>query len=206
MALVYGGFVISGFIYRGALTFIPAHIEKEVSIGFFGWEAAAVAGVLGTLALLGGAFGWYAGGIASERWRREYFMLAMTPLVALLLLSIGFTSDLGLLVALALFVIINSTLQPAFVTLVAEYSPSGRLGVSYGVSFFLSFGLGSFAATFAGFFADRWGIEAVSYARRRRSGRDLAGADPGCSGAPHGQARGRRGWSVIRRVDAGAQG
>jgi len=161
LLLVYSGFVISGFIYRGALTFIPAHIEEEVSIGLFGWEAAAAAGALSTLALLGGAFGWYAGGVASERWRPEYFVLAMAPPTALLLLAMGFASDLGLLIAIVFFAIINFTMQPAFVTLVADYSPSGRLGVSYGISFFLSFGLGSFAATFAGFFADRWGTDSV---------------------------------------------
>lgn len=161
LMLVYSGFVISGFIYRGALTFIPAHIEEEVSIGLFGWEAAAVAGALSTLALLGGAFGWYAGGMASERWRREYLVLAMAPPTALLLLAMGSANDLGLLIAIVFFVIINFTMQPAFVTLVADYSPSGRLGVSYGISFFLSFGLGSFAATFAGFFADRWGTDSV---------------------------------------------
>ena len=57
--------------------------------------------------------------------------------------------------------IFNFGAAPAFVTLVADYTPPGRLGASYGVSFFLSFGIGSFAATFAGFFADRWGTDSV---------------------------------------------
>lgn len=161
LLLVFGAFIISGFIYRGSLTFIPAHVEEEVSIALFGWEAAAVAGALSTLALLGGAIGWYGGGLASERWRAEYFVLALSPVGALMLLVIGLTTDVALLFSIFVFVVANFALQPAFVTLVAEYSPPGRLGASFGVSFFLSFGVGSFAATFAGFFADRWGTDSV---------------------------------------------
>ena len=60
--------------------------------------------------------------MASERWRREYLVLAMAPPTALLLLLLpmGFTNDLGLLIAIVFFVIINFTMQPAFVTLVAD--------------------------------------------------------------------------------------
>ena len=161
LLLVYGAFVISGFIYRGSLTFIPAPIEEEVSIALFGWEAAAVAGALSTLALLGGAIGWYSGGLVSERFRKDYFVLALSPIVALLLLLTSFATDAGLLVVIFFFVIVNFAMQPAFVTLVADYSPPGRLGTSFGISFFLSFGMGSFAASFAGFFADRWGTDSV---------------------------------------------
>ncbi|HJN93852.1 MAG TPA: MFS transporter, partial [Dehalococcoidia bacterium] len=161
LLLVYGAFVISGFIYRGSLTFIPAHIEEEVSISLFGWEAAAVAGALSTLALLGGAIGWYTGGMVSERFRKEYFVLVLSPIVAALLFLTSFATDAALLVVIFIFVIVNFAMQPAFVTLVADYSPPGRLGASFGISFFLSFGMGSFAASFAGFFADRWGTDSV---------------------------------------------
>lgn len=161
LLLVYGAFVISGLIYRGSLTFIPAHIEEQVSIALFGWEAAAVAGALSTLALMGGAFGWYGGGLAAERWRRPSLLLVLSPAVVAVLLWMSFATDLGLLLAVFFFVIVSFAMQPALVTLVAEYSPPGRLGASYGLSFFLSFGLGSFAATLAGFFADRWGTDAV---------------------------------------------
>ena len=161
LLLVYGAFVVSGLIYRGSLTFIPAHIEEQVSIALFGWEAAAVAGALSTVALMGGAIGWYGGGLAAERWRRPSLLLLLSPAVVAILLWMSFATDLGLLLAVFFFVIVSFAMQPSLVTLVAEYSPPGRLGASYGLSFFLSFGLGSFAATFAGFFADRWGTDAV---------------------------------------------
>ena len=81
LLLVYGAFVVSGLIYRGSLTFIPAHIEEQVSIALFGWEAAAVAGALSTVALMGGAIGWYGGGLAAERWRRPSLLLLLSPAV-----------------------------------------------------------------------------------------------------------------------------
>ena len=161
LLLVYGAFVVSGLIYRGSLTFIPAHIEEQVSIALFGWEAAAVAGALSTVALMGGAIGWYGGGLAAERWRRPSLLLVLSPAVVAVLLWMSFATDLGLLLAVFFFVIVSFAMQPSLVTLVAEYSTPGRLGASYGLSFFLSFGLGSFAATFAGFFADRWGTDSV---------------------------------------------
>ena len=147
LLLVYGAFVVSGLIYRGSLTFIPAHIEEQVSIALFGWEAAAVAGALSTVALMGGAIGWYGGGLAAERWRRPSLLLVLSPAVVAVLLWMSFATDLGLLLAVFFFVIVSFTMQPSLVTLVAEYSPPGRLG--------------SFAATFAGFFADRWGTDSV---------------------------------------------
>ena len=162
MLLVYGAFVVSGLIYRGSLTFIPAHIEEQVSIALFGWEAAAVAGALSTVALMGGAIGWYGGRAGSGTVAGGHHSYSCSRRRSLRSCS-GCRSrtDLGLLLAVFFFVIVSFAMQPSLVTLVAEYSTPGRLGASYGLSFFLSFGLGSFAATFAGFFADRWGTDSV---------------------------------------------
>ena len=159
--LVYGVFVMSGLIYRGSLTFLPAHIEEHVSFTFFGWEVAAVAGSLTALALLTGAVGWYVGGHVAERFAREKVALAATLLLAPALLLVSVAGEGALILAVMFFVFVNFLSQPAFVTLVAEYAPAGRLGTSYGLTFFLSFGVGSFAASIAGAVAALWGIDAV---------------------------------------------
>ncbi len=161
LILVYLAFVISGFIYRGAITFIPTHVEEQITFSVFGWDGAGLAGALSTLALLGGAMGWYIGGHAADRLPRERYVLIMSILIAPLLLLIGLTSGVALLGAIFLFVVVSFASAPAFVTLVADYSPPGHLGASFGVTFFLSFGLGSFAATFAGFAAGQWGTDSV---------------------------------------------
>lgn len=161
LLLVYLAFIISGFIYRGAITFIPTHVEEQITFSVFGWDGAALAGTLSTLALLGGALGWYLGGIAAERLPHERYVLALSLVVAPLLLLISVTSGVALLAAIFLFVVASFASAPSFVSLVADYSPPGHLGASFGVTFFLSFGLGSFAATFAGFAAGQWGTDSV---------------------------------------------
>ena len=77
------------------------------------------------------------------------------------LLLIGLTSGLPLVLFAALFVFFDFSSQPVYTGLIADYTPRSALGRSYGVSFFAAFGIGSLAATFAGFFADRWGTDAV---------------------------------------------
>jgi len=77
------------------------------------------------------------------------------------LLLIGLSSGLPLVLFAALFVFGTFSGQPVYTGLIADYSPEGAVGRSYGVSFFAGFGIGSLAASFAGFFADRWGTDAV---------------------------------------------
>ena len=161
IAMVYVLFIIAGFLYRGALTFIPTHIEEQIRFTLFGWDAAAVAGALAALALLAGAVGWYGGGLAAERLPRERLVLVISLLQIPVLMLISLSDGVGLLLAIALFALLNFALAPAVVTLVVDHSPRSRLGSSYGLTFFLSFGLGSFAGTATGFTADQGGTEVV---------------------------------------------
>ena len=161
LLVVYLANVIQGFVYRGSVTFIPTHIEEQITGSLFGIDGAGLAGALATIALLGGALGWYLGGHLAERFPRYPLVMttwvATTPLLALTAITGG-----PLLIAIIFaFVVMNFAMAPALVTLVADFSPPGRMGASYGVMFFLAFGLGSFAATLAGFTADRWGTDAV---------------------------------------------
>ena len=163
LILVYTAFVVNGFIYRGSITFMPTLIEEEITFSVFGWSGTAVAGALTTIALLGGAVGWYAGGVLADRYpkRRMRIIWLLTLLSIPALLVISATSNVALLLALMFFIVTNFAMAPAFVTLVADFTAPGRLGVSFGASFFLSFGLGSFAATFSGAVAEAWGTSTV---------------------------------------------
>jgi MFS family permease len=163
LILIYTAFIVNGFIYRGSITFMPTLIEEEITFSPFGWSGTAVAGALTTLALLGGAVGWYAGGFLADRYpeRRMLIIWLLTMLAIPSLLVISVTSNVALLLALTFFIVTNFAMAPSFVTLVADFTAPGRLGVSFGVIFFLSFGMGSFAATFSGAVADAWGTGAV---------------------------------------------
>ena len=161
LLLVYGVFVLNGFVYRGSLTFLPAHLEERLHISWFGLDEVWLAGSLTTLALLAGAFGQLFGGALSERYRLERLAVPLTLSMLPFLLLIGLTSGLPLVFFAALFVFTNFSGQPIYTGLIADYAPRGALGRSYGISFFAGFGVGSFAATVAGFFANRWGTDSV---------------------------------------------
>jgi MFS family permease len=161
LLLVYGVSVLNGFIYRGSMTFLPAHIQENVHISILGINEAALAGSLTTVALLSGSVGQYLGGSLSQRHVLERLAPPMALALVPALLLMGVSSGLALVATSAAFVFFNFSAQPVYNGLIAEYSPQGAMGRSYGVSFFAAFGLGSAAATFAGFFAQRWGTGSV---------------------------------------------
>ncbi|MCH8161686.1 MAG: MFS transporter [Chloroflexi bacterium] len=161
LLLVYGVFVLNGFVYRGSLTFLPLHIEETLHISWFGLDEVWLASSLTTLALLAGAVGQLFGGAMSERFRLERMAVPFTLALLPTLLLVGLTSGLWVVLFASLFVFANFSSQPIYAGLIADYSPPQALGRSYGVSFFAAFGIGSVAASFSGFFADRWGTDSV---------------------------------------------
>ena len=161
LLLVYGVSVLNGFIYRGSMTFLPAHIQENVHISILGINEAALAGSLTTVALLAGSVGQYFGGSLSQHHALERLAPPMALAVVPALLLMGVSGGLALVAASAAFVFFNFSGQPVYNGLIAEYTPQGAMGRSYGISFFAAFGLGSGAASFAGFFAQRWGTGSV---------------------------------------------
>jgi MFS family permease len=161
LLLVYAAYTLNGFIYRGSFTFLPAHIEENVHISFLGIDQVALAGSLTTLALLAGAVGQYVGGSLSQRHALERLAPPLALALVPSLMLMGISGGLALVAASAAFVFFNFAGQPIYNGLIAEYTPPGLVGRSYGISFFAAFGLGSSAASFAGFFAEQWGTGSV---------------------------------------------
>jgi len=153
LLIVYAAFVLSGMVYRGAITFLPKHLEELVDDDF---GAAFL-----TVALLMGAAGQLVGGTLSQRIRLE----RMAPVIGLLTVpAIVLTAVLSgpaLVVLASLFVFFYFANQPVFTGLIADYSPAGAVGRSYGVSFFAGFGLGSTGGVIAGALVDRWDTQAA---------------------------------------------
>jgi len=153
LLVVYAGFVLSGMVYRGAITFLPKHLEELVDEDF---GAAFV-----TVALLMGAVGQLVGGSISQRVRLE----RLAPVIALLTVpALALTAVLSgplLVVFASVFVFLYFANQPVFTGLIADYSPTGAVGRSYGISFFAGFGLGSLGGVIAGAFVDWWDTEAA---------------------------------------------
>jgi predicted MFS family arabinose efflux permease len=153
LLVTYAAFVLSGIVYRGAITFLPQLFEEFVNDEF---GAAFV-----TVALILGAVGQLAGGSISQRVRLERIAPAIGLCTIPALLLTGVLSGAALVLAASVFVFFYFANQPIFTGLIADYSPAGAVGRSYGFSFFAGFGLGSIGGIIAGAFVDQWGIQSA---------------------------------------------
>lgn len=161
LLLLYMATMLGGFIYSGSLTFLPAHFQEHVHLRIGRWEGPVLAGSLTTVALFFGVAGQFIGGNLAQRYRLERLALLLSLLLAPSLLLVGLTSDAALVAAAAGFALFNFMAQPAWNSLVAEYTPAHLQGRSYGINFFATFGLGAFAAGFSGVVAQRLGVQWV---------------------------------------------
>ena len=108
-----------------------------------------------------GAVGQLVGGGMSQRWPLERIapVVGLAALPALLLT--GIVTGPLLIVVASVFVFLYFANQPVFTGLIADYSPPGAVGRSYGISFFAGFGLGSTGGVIAGALVDRWDTQAA---------------------------------------------
>lgn len=179
-ALFAGAFVAvfavalcSGLYYRGFLTFLPDLLEAMPGFEPVALSAVlprSVSDVLGIGAGTGpelrperyfyaglltvGVFGQYVGGKLSDRVRVERGIV--TGFVVLTALALAFlpVASLGiapLLVVGALLGFFLFFVQPFYQATVAEYTPAGRRGLSYGYTYLGVFGVGAFGGGLAGF-------------------------------------------------------
>ena len=171
-ALVFVVVMCSGLYYRGVLTFLP-----ELLRGLPGFEPipvetllpGSVTAALGVEAgsgqtiqpqdyfysglLLVGVVGQYVGGKLTDRIPVEYGIAGAFGTLAVLALlfvpvsnaGIGPLMVLGAFLGAFLFVV-----QPMYQATVAEYTPSGTRGLSYGFTYLGVFGVGALGGTIAG--------------------------------------------------------
>jgi len=153
LLIVYAGFILGGIVYRGAITYLPTHMEDFVNEDF--------GGAFVTVALLMGAVGQLVGGMLSSRWPLE----RLAPVIGLLtlpaLLLTGIVTGPALVLVSSIFIFFYFANQPIFTGLIADYSPPGAVGRAYGFSFFAGFGLGSLGGVIAGALVDQWDTQAA---------------------------------------------
>jgi len=153
LLLTYGAFVVSGIVYRGVITYLPKHLEEMVSEDF-GGAFVTVALVMGAVGQLLG--GWLSQGLRLERMAPVIAAAALPTLILTAMLSGAL-----LVIAASAFVFFYFANQPVFTGLIADYTPPGAVGRSYGVSFFAGFGIGSLGGVIAGALVDTWDTEAA---------------------------------------------
>jgi MFS family permease len=152
---------LGGFIYRGAVTYLPLHLTENLGLHLFGVEPATLAGYFATIALLFGIGGQYVGGSLGERLRKEYLVAPMALCVVPSLLLVGTSGRAWLVVGASAFAFFHFMAQPVYNALIADYTPLRLQGRIFGVAFLLGYGVGSFAATLGGYMAERGGTSGL---------------------------------------------
>ncbi|MBI2860609.1 MAG: MFS transporter [Chloroflexi bacterium] len=161
MVIIFLTGILSGSIYRGVVTFLPLYLSERVQLDFLEAGSIALAGSFTTVALIFGVLGQFLGGYLSERRRRETLAVIVAVTTTPLLLLMGNSYGLLLLLGAVAFALFFFMGQPVYNSLIADYTPEGWAGRSFGIYFFCSFALGSFSATLLGYIAERLGTNLV---------------------------------------------
>ncbi|MEF8782538.1 MAG: MFS transporter [Haloarculaceae archaeon] len=154
-AVVFLVTFFSGLYYRGVLTFLPELLSDipvlpTVELGGRTFRAGDYVYV-GLLMI--GVLGQYAAGKLTDRYRPELGILggfAALAVVAVLFLPAAAIGLPALLVVAAMLGFFLFSVQPFYQASVAEYTPAGKRGLSYGFTYLGVFGVGALGAVLAG--------------------------------------------------------
>lgn len=156
-AVVFSIVVFSGLYYRGLLTFLPVLLDDFQSLAPIVFRGRTInsgryvyAGLLGV-----GVVGQYVGGRLTDRIPTATGLsLAFAALAVLALLFVPATT-MGLLPLLVVGAVLGFMLfftQPFYQAAVAEHTPAGLRGLSYGYTYLGTFGVGALGGALAGLF------------------------------------------------------
>lgn len=160
LILLLMGSILSGFIFRGSLTFLPTLLRQEVRFVTNHDFPVVMAGYLATGVLSFGLIGaWFGGYISDKIKKPEFFPALVFTLVAPIFYLISRYSDNKLIIMCCLFSLIYYTWQPCQNYLIAKYTRKSSHGMGFGVNFFLLFGVGSIATSVGGYVTDELGVD-----------------------------------------------
>ncbi|MFB6142029.1 MAG: MFS transporter [Halorientalis sp.] len=154
-AVVFAVTLCSGLFYRGVLTFLPELLRGVPALGpvELGGRTFPPGDYLYVGLLMVGVAGQYLAGVLTDRGRPERGLVVGfggLAVVAVLFLPAA-AAGLGPLLAVsALLGFLLFFLQPFYQASVAEYTPPGSRGLSYGFTYLGVFGVGALGAVVAG--------------------------------------------------------
>lgn len=160
LLLLYVGSILSGFIFRGSLTFFPALLQSEVHFINIHDEPVYMAGLITTAVLSLGLLGaWFGGYITDKIKKPEFLPFYVFIIVAPALYFISTMTDAKLLLISCLFSLIYYAWQPAQNYLISKYTRKSSHGMGFGINFFLIFGIGSIATATGGYVTDEYSVD-----------------------------------------------
>ncbi|AHZ23898.1 MULTISPECIES: MFS transporter [Haloferax] len=169
-ALVFALVMFSGLYYRGVTTFLPDLLGNVIGI-----EPVPISSLLPAALVPGsaaaaptldvelyvyaglltiGVFGQYVGGKLTDRIRTERGLIAGFGALAVVAVAFLPVASLGVGPLLAICALLGFFLfmvQPFYQATVAEYTPAGLRGLSYGFTYLGVFGVGALGGAIAGF-------------------------------------------------------
>ncbi|MDS0260418.1 MFS transporter [Haloarcula sp. S1CR25-12] len=160
----------NGLFYRGTLTFLPDVLGGFLPpvgdvFGLFAGSALAAEFDLAFYLYAGlltvGIGGQYVGGKLTDRIETPTGLAAVftgLAVVAVLFVPAAQAGVAPLLAVSALLGFLLFTLQPLYQATIAEYSPPGDRGLSYGYTYLCSFGIGAAGAAISGYLLSAVGV------------------------------------------------
>ena len=160
LLVLYMGSILSGFIFRGSLTFFPALFKENIHFITTHDEPVVIAGFITTAVLSLGLIGsWFGGYINDKIKRPELFPVIIFSIIGPTLYLVSRFVDSSLLISASVFSLIYYAWQPSHNYLIAKYTRKASHGLGFGVNFFLIFGIGSIATALGGYTADNYGVD-----------------------------------------------
>ncbi|WP_227376926.1 MFS transporter [Haladaptatus halobius] len=163
---VFGVVMMSGLYYRGVLTFLPdllGGLELFSSVEVAG-ESLKPARYLYAGLLTVGMAGQYVGGKLTDRVENARAIAVAFGTLAVIALAFIPAANAGLAPLLVVSFVLGFCLfvvQPLYQATVAEYTPAGARGLSYGYTYLGVFGVGALGAAIAGFVLDYFSPSAL---------------------------------------------
>ena len=160
----------NGLFYRGVLTFLPDVLGGFLppvgdALGLFADSPLAAEFDLASYLYVGlltvGIGGQYVGGKLTDRIPTATGMVAVfagLAVVALLFVPAAGAGVPALLAVSAVLGFLLFALQPLYQATVAEHSPPGDRGLSYGYTYLCSFGVGAAGAAISGYLLSAVGV------------------------------------------------
>jgi MFS family permease len=153
--VVFAVTFFSGLYYRGVLTFLPELLRDIPALSpvEFGGREFEPGDYLYVGLLMVGILGQYSAGKLTDRYRPEIGILAGFGALAVVSVLFLPAASMGLpvlLVGSAVLGFFVFSVQPFYQASVAEYTPPGKRGLSYGFTYLGVFGVGAIGAVIAG--------------------------------------------------------
>ncbi|MFC1524654.1 MFS transporter [Thermodesulfobacteriota bacterium] len=160
LLLLYLGSILSGFIFRGSLTFFPTLFQQDVSFASHHDEPMVIAGYITTGVLSFGLIGAWFGGYVTDKIKHPELIPAVIFLVVTpCLYLISRFTEYRLILISGLFSLIYYAWQPTQNYLIAKYTKKSSHGMGFGFNFFLIFGMGSLATSTGGYVTDQFSVD-----------------------------------------------